>query len=109
MSDEPFAQVLAALDKFQREIIERIDRLDALIKQPVSASEKPPSSSVGSMFSEPERELLLVVAKRMLRLEGGAFRGMQGSLRPAERTDAERQLAILQALIDQVAALKSTP
>jgi hypothetical protein len=109
MSDEPFAQVLAALDKFQREIIERIGRLDVLINQPASASEKLPSSSVGSMFTEPERELLLVVAKWMLRLEGGAFRDMQGSLRPAERTDTERQLAILQALIERVAALKSTP
>jgi hypothetical protein len=100
---------LAALDKFQREIIEHIDRLDALIEQPVSASEKPASSCVGSMFTEPERELLLVVARWMLRLEGGAFKGMRGSLRPAERTGAERQLAILRGLIEQVAALKSTP
>jgi hypothetical protein len=53
-------------------------------------------------MSEAERELLLIVARWMLGIEGDAFDSMKGEIEPSKRADAEHQFARLRELIEKV-------
>lgn len=51
-----------------------------------------------------ERELLLIVARWMLRLEGGVFDDMRPQMPPSELAAVERQLEHVRSLIAEVEA-----
>jgi hypothetical protein len=60
-------------------------------------------------MTEAERKLLLIVARWMLRTEGGVFDSVRSDLEEDEHARYDRQFGILRELIDKVERAEGTP